>query len=223
MIKITAKSFVGAVVILIMATGFTSKEETLEFLENSSYSNRERSASLPLYYTVLNESEMKEEENEVPFSLLLGKSFVGFKEALGFKESRGKYQVVNEFGYLGKYQFGRSTLKVLGVYDSGSFIGDPSLQEKVFEANLARNKWVLRRDIERFSGKVINGVHVTESGILAAAHLGGPGSVKKFLRSYGRNVFSDAYGSSVRYYMKKFGGYDTSSITAEKNIRVKIK
>ena len=223
MIKITAKSFVGAVVILIMATGFTSKKETLEFLENSSYSNRERSASLPLFYTVLNESEMKEEESEVPFSLLLGKSFVGFKEALGFKESRGKYQVVNEFGYLGKYQFGRSTLKVLGVYDSRSFIGDPSLQEKVFEANLARNKWVLRRDIERFSGKVINGVHVTESGILAAAHLGGPGSVKKFLRSYGRNVFSDAYGSSVKFYMKKFGGYDTSSIEAVKNKRVKIK
>ena len=223
MIKITAKSFVSLAAILIMATGFTSKTETLEFLENSSYSNREGSASLPLYYTVLDESEMKEEESEVPFSLLLGKSFVGFKEALGFKESRGKYQVVNEFGYLGKYQFGRATLRVLGVYDSSSFIGDPSLQEKVFEANLARNKWVLRRDIERFSGKVINGVHVTESGILAAAHLGGPGSVKKFLRSYGRNVFSDAYGSSVKFYMKKFGGYDTSSIEAVKNIRVKMK
>ena len=68
-------------------------------------------------------------------------------------------------------------------------MNDPSIQEKAFEANLSRNKWVLRRDIKRFVGKTIAGVKVTESGILAAAHLGGPGNVKKFLRSYGRIVF----------------------------------
>jgi len=55
---------------------------------------------------------------------------------------------------------------------------------------------------------------------LAAAHLGGPGNVKKFLRSYGATVFSDAYGSSVRYYMKKFAGFDTSSIEENKKAKV---
>ena len=34
----------------------------------------------------------------------LQKNFVGFKEALAFKESQGKYRVVNTLGYLGKYQ-----------------------------------------------------------------------------------------------------------------------
>ena len=35
----------------------------------------------------------------------LGKTFMGFKEKLGFKESQNNYFRVNTFGYLGKYQF----------------------------------------------------------------------------------------------------------------------
>jgi hypothetical protein len=172
-----------------------------------------------LYHTVLREDDIVNKEE---FSLFLGKSYFGFKEALGFKESQGSYSVINPYGYMGKYQFGIGTLNLLGVYNANSFINDPSIQEKAFEANLSRNKWVLRRDIKRFSGKIIGGVKVTESGILAAAHLGGPGSVKKFLRSYGQNVFSDAFGSSVRYYMKKFSGYDTSSIEENKKAKVDL-
>ena len=36
----------------------------------------------------------------------LGNSYISFKEALAFKESRGDYFTVNTLGYLGKYQFG---------------------------------------------------------------------------------------------------------------------
>ncbi|MEY8847589.1 peptidoglycan-binding protein LysM [Psychroserpens sp. XS_ASV72] len=149
----------------------------------------------------------------------LGKSYHGFKEALAFKESRGDYFTVNTLGYLGKYQFGAETLKLIGIYNPQKFLYTPELQEKAFLANAERNKWILRRDIKRFDGKYINGVLVTESGILAAAHLAGPGSVKKFLRSYGSQNFSDAYGSTVKHYMKKFSGYDTSSIKANKRAK----
>ena len=154
------------------------------------------------------------------FTLDLGKSYVGFKEALAFKESRGNYFSVNDFGYLGKYQFGKETLKLIGIYNPNQFLYNPELQEKAFIANLERNKWVLRRDIERFTGKRMNGIIITESGILAAAHLAGPGSVKKYLRSYGQNGFSDAYGTSIKTYMKRFSGYDTSFITPNKKARV---
>jgi len=200
--------------IFITATGFTSKKE----LKASNVINSEVRESLGLYYTVLSEDEIQEEAEE--FSLFLGKSFIGFKEAVGFKESQGRYSVVNTLGYMGKYQFGKGTLKLIGVYNTRTFMGNPSIQEKAFEANLSRNKWVLRRDIKRFSGRMIGGVKVTESGILAAAHLGGPGSVKKFLRSYGATGFSDAYGSSVRYYMKKFADFDTSSVEENKKAKV---
>jgi len=216
MIRKFTKILLISAAIFTIATGFTSKKE----LGASNVINSEVKESLGLYYTVLNENEIEEEAEE--FSLFLGKSFIGFKEAVGFKESQGRYYVVNTFGYMGKYQFGRGTLKLIGVYNTSTFIKDPNIQEKAFEANLSRNKWVLRRDIKRFEGKIIGGVRVTESGILAAAHLGGPGNVKKFLRSYGKTVFSDAYGSSVRYYMKKFAGFDTSSIEENKKAKVKL-
>jgi len=214
MIKKFMKILFIAGAIFITATGFTSKKE----LKASNVINSEVREGLGLYYTVLDENEVQEEAEE--FSLFLGKSFIGFKEAVGFKESQGRYSVVNTFGYMGKYQFGKGTLKLIGVYNTQTFMNNPNIQEKAFEANLSRNKWVLRRDIKRFSGRVIGGVKVTESGILAAAHLGGPGNVKKFLRSYGATVFSDAYGSSVRYYMKKFAGFDTSSIEENKKAKV---
>lgn len=203
-----------SVVVFSIATGFTSKKELIA----SNVNNTKVNESLELYYTVLSEDEVLEEAEE--FSLFLGKSFIGFKEAVGFKESQGRYSIVNTFGYMGKYQFGKGTLKLIGVYNTNIFINNPGVQEKAFEANLSRNKWILRRDIKRFSGKIIGGVKITESGILAAAHLGGPGSVKKFLRSYGENVFSDAFGSSVRYYMNKFAGYDTSSVEENKKAKV---
>jgi hypothetical protein len=158
-----------------------------------------------------------EEEVTPPF---LGKKYYGFKEALAFKESQGRYHVVNTLGYLGKYQFGSSTLNLMGVYDMESFLDDPELQEKVFETNIARNKWILRRDIKRFNGKTIGGIKVTESGIIAAAHLAGAGNVKKYLRSYGKEDVTDAYGSNISYYLKKFGGYDISNIEQKQNAKV---
>ncbi len=149
-----------------------------------------------------------------------GKSYIGFKEAIAFRESRGDYGVINKFGYLGKYQFGKSTLDLLGIADSEEFLNDPLLQEQAFLLNSSRNKWVLRRDIKRFSGKWIAGIKITESGILAAAHLAGPGSVKKFLRSGGEEGFSDAMGTSVKSYLKRFSGYDVSFIEADKKAHI---
>ena len=159
-------------------------------------------------------------EEDVVFDLFLGKTYVGFKEALGFKESRGSYTVVNRYGYMGKYQFSKSTLKMIGIYNSATFMEDASLQEKAFGAYTSRNKWILRRDIKRFDGRYIGGVKVTESGILAAAHLAGAGNVKKFLRSYGAVGFQDANGTSIRHYLKKFSGYDTSHIVPNRKAKV---
>ncbi|RZN81433.1 MAG: peptidoglycan-binding protein LysM [Winogradskyella sp.] len=161
-------------------------------------------------------------DDEQVFTPYLGKSFEAFKEALAFKESQGNYFSVNTFGYLGKYQFGKETLKMIGIYNPIYFLNTPELQEKAFIANAKRNKWILRKDISRFVGKRIAGVEITESGILAAAHLAGAGSVKKFLRSYGSNNFADGYGTTVRYYMKRFAGYDTSFIKADKRAKARI-
>lgn len=179
-----------------------------------------RTEGLDLIYLVPNQDDDLLIEIPREYNLFLGKTFIGFKEALGFKESRGDYNIVNQFGYLGKYQFAKETLKMIGIHDSDSFIEDASLQEKAFQAYTSRNKWILRRDIKRFRGKYIGGVKVTESGILAAAHLAGAGNVKKFLRSEGLEGFEDGNGTTIRYYLKKFSGYDTSLIVADKKAKV---
>lgn len=150
----------------------------------------------------------------------LGSSFIGFKEALAFKESSGNYFVTNTLGYLGKYQFGIGTLKLVGVSNTSNFLNDPILQEKAFETNIARNKWIMRRDIKKFVGKSIKGVQITESGMLAAAHLAGPGNVMKYLRSYGKINTKDAYGTSIDKYIKKFSGYDLSIVAARRNPKI---
>lgn len=166
-------------------------------------------------YHVLNETETLNLDPivNIPFS---GNKFNGFKEALAFKESQGKYQIVNSLGYLGKYQFGKSTLERFKIYDTQLFLKSPNLQERAFIALCSVNKWILIRDIKKNIGKKINGIEITESGILAAAHLGGAGNVKKYLRSGGRQNFKDAYGSSIKHYLVKFSGYDTSIIEANR-------
>lgn len=153
-------------------------------------------------------------KSNIPF---VGKSFNGFKEALAFRESGGRYDIVSSFGYLGKYQFGKSTLKRFNIHDVQLFLDSPELQEDTFMAYCSLNKWILRKEIKKKVGKTINGVLVTESGILAAAHLAGSGNIKEYLRTNGQYRFKDAFGSSMQHYLIKFAGYDTSIIEAEKN------
>ena len=155
----------------------------------------------------------------VPFT---GKSYIGFKQAIAVKESQGLYKLVNPYGYMGKYQFGKVTLRAIGITDTKEFLNNPKLQERAFKALLAKNKWELRREIPKYEGKVINGIKITESGLLAAAHLAGAGSVKKFLRSNGTRGFKDGFGTSLKSYIKKFEGYDTSNIVANRYAKVKL-
>ena len=109
-----------------------------------------------------------------------------FLEDLGMRESSGNYKAVNQFGYLGKYQFGRKTLNALGYENVSNreFLANGSIQEEAMYALLNHNKKILRRQINKYHGKTINGIFITESGILAAAHLAGPGNVRKFFRNW---------------------------------------
>jgi hypothetical protein len=154
----------------------------------------------------------------VPYT---GRYFIGYKEAIAHKESQGKYRKINTLGYLGKYQFGIETLKSIGINDSIGFLNNPRLQEKAFVVLLSKNKYELRYYIDYFEGRIVDGVKITESGILAAAHLGGAGSVKKFFNTNGERDKKDSYGTSVRSYLRDFGGFETKGIKAIKNAKIK--
>ncbi len=199
---------------VLVGTGFISKDG----YDFSVFSTE----GLELDYNVPTEAEFAPLITPVTprFYLFLGKSYVGFKEALGFKESRGNYHIVNDYGYMGKYQFSRATLRMMGLKNTDDFLYNTRKQEAAFLAYTSLNKWVLRKDIKRSVGKTMGGVKITESGILAAAHLAGAGNVKKFLRSSGEHRFEDANGASIRYYLRMFSGYDTSHIVPNKKPRI---
>ena len=129
-----------------------------------------------------------------------------FLNDLGYRESSNRYDVVNQYGYMGKYQFGRTTLKGLG-YDitRSEFLSSPDIQEEAIRKLLKANKKVLKRQIKKFDGKLVNGILVTESGLLAAAHLVGPGSVKKWVRN--GKMFEDGNGVKLTEYIQTFNGY----------------
>jgi len=131
-----------------------------------------------------------------------------FLDEIGFRESSNNYKAVNQFGYLGKYQFGRKTLNAIG-FDSISnyeFLSNPGIQEEAMLTLLKKNKHTLRREIKKYVGQTINGIYITESGILAAAHLGGAGNVRKFFRK--GYEFKDGNGTKMTSYMVRFADYD---------------
>ena len=134
------------------------------------------------------------------------KDHTAFLHNLGHFESGNRYSVVNRWGYMGRYQFHISTVEAVGIKATKKqFLNSPSLQEEAMDRLLTANYKSLRRYIRKYDGKILHGVLVTKSGVLAAAHLGGAGNVRNWFRK-GEN-FADANGTQITKYMKIFSNY----------------
>lgn len=135
------------------------------------------------------------------------KGHTAFLNSIGNFESGNRYGISNRWGYMGRYQFHLSTLKSIGIKTTRKeFLSSPTLQEEAMNKLLKSNKKTLRRYIRKYDNKVVHGVYVTESGLLAAAHLGGAGNVIKWFRK--GEVFKDGNGTPITKYMKVFSGYE---------------
>ena len=130
-----------------------------------------------------------------------------YLNSIGRRESSNQYNVVNKWGYMGKYQFGRKTLNALGYkhISNKQFLSSPKLQEEAMIKLLKHNKHILRKEIRKYCNTQRHGIYITESGLLAAAHLAGPGNVKKWLKRGKR--FRDGLGTDLTEYLQLFGGY----------------
>jgi hypothetical protein len=80
-------------------------------------------------------------------------------------------------------------------------------QDRAMIKLLKKNKIYLGEYLSEFEGKMINGIKITKSGLLAGSHLVGAGAIKQFLDSNGQFVPKDGNGVPVTDYIKKFGGY----------------
>jgi len=151
--------------------------------------------------------EVHIEEEVIP--VYIKSDYELFLDAMGHQESGNRYNVVNRYGYMGKYQFGKSTLKTLKIkVTRQEFLNDTFLQEYAMHKHLLYNKKRLDKYINKYEGQIVNNILVTESGLLAAAHLCGAGSVKKWFRT--GKIAEDGNGVTITSYMKRFGGYDLS-------------
>lgn len=130
-----------------------------------------------------------------------------FLDAIGHRESGNRYHIINKYGYMGRYQFGKATLKGLGFKVSRTeFLNSPYIQEKAMDKLLKHNRKKLDKYITKYEGKIVHGVLITESGVLAAAHLAGAGNVRRFFRK--GYEFKDGFGTRMTSYMRQFNGYN---------------
>ena len=134
------------------------------------------------------------------------KDHAAFLNDIGFRESSNNYTIVNKWGYMGKYQFGKETLRAIGISVSKEeFLSNPNLQEQAMYLLLKHNHKNLNKVITKYNNTTVHGVYVTESGILAAAHLAGAGNVRKWFRK--GEDFKDGKGTKLTSYLKRFSGY----------------
>ena len=165
----------------------------------------------------------------------MSKNLQDFLNDLAARESGGNYRAFNKFGYAGKYQMGEMALVDCGYYKKPSghynndwkgiftgkdnirsiedFLNSPEVQEKS-QIEFKKKQWGYLKTVgaHHYVGQTINAYTITQSGLLAGAHLKGAGAVISYLKSCGKNNPADAFGTSVENYMKKFAGYDVSKI-----------
>ena len=159
-------------------------------------------------------------------------TYTNLKVLLANRESGNNQYSENTLGYLGKYQFGAPALLDTGFIDKEkykaakkgrgwqkkfladdsnwtipggkqAFMSNVEYQEQAMDNLLAINAKTLR-------SKIPNKVDTQQSlsSNLAAAHLGGAGSVIKYHKT--GESFQDAYGTDIQEYMR-LGAKSTSS------------
>lgn len=138
------------------------------------------------------------------------------------RESGGRWDVVNPYGYSGIFQFGEAAAAQAGVYGGddnlrdnrwgGTFtlpsgrysyqewLNSPQAQIETGDAHFGGlDRELERLGLSRYLGQTVNGVPVTREGLLYGAHLGGLGGLKRWLE--GRGNPADANGTRVGDYV----------------------
>lgn len=164
-----------------------------------------------------------------------GTTYTDFLAALGKRESSLNPAADNaKTHYIGLFQMGEAALQDVGVYkgdgtktndwlggwtgkygasSKAAFLADPNAQIQAETAYLNRvwNSYLAPYGAGNYLGKTINGILITQSGLVAASHLVGAGKVKTWLSSNGATAPVDGSGTRMTEYLQKFGGYALSA------------
>lgn len=141
-----------------------------------------------------------------------------FLHDLGHRESENRYEVKNNLGFMGRWQFGKPRLYDLGISLDGWHPKDrPVLKTLTWEELksdslrqcmlVIKHVRLLKNQLYKnpYIGKEVLGIKITLSGLVAGAHLKGIGGVNEFLKGEDN---ADAYGTQISEYISKFSDYD---------------
>lgn len=195
------------IITTLLLSGFMAKPAVVELLNTTGFSEQQQEQ------IITKSLEHKDKITKIPKIKGEMKKFIN---AIAQKESSMDPTSINSLGYIGKYQFGKSALKDLGLnikINTNKFRNNPSIfpehkQDEAMVKLLKLNKKYLGNYIDEYVGKTIAGVKITKSGLLAGSHLVGAGSVKEFLDSNGKIIPKDGNEVPVTEYIKKFGGFN---------------
>ncbi|MBU2571095.1 MAG: TIGR03758 family integrating conjugative element protein [Gammaproteobacteria bacterium] len=156
--------------------------------------------------------------------------------ALSARESSSNPTSVNKYGYLGSYQMGESALIDAGYYlkdntpdtndwkgtwtgkngihNKADFLANAAVQtQAIKDYNIKQWGYISNLGLDHYVGQTIAGIVMTESGLLAGAHLVGVGGLKTFLQSNGAQIPSDGNKTAITHYISVFNGYNLAPIT----------
>lgn len=153
-----------------------------------------------------------------------GTTYADFLHALAQKESSMNQYAVNQYGYAGLYQMGSLALQDAGyknasggwtgkdgITSQAGYLADAQAQTNAVTAYYAK-AWntIKYYGLDSYVGQTVNGVQITQSGLLAGYHLLGIGTaanpgLKAFLQN--GTVGSDANNTTITSYISQFGGY----------------
>ena len=186
----TVLRVICVLVLLLVLDGANGKQEQIDISE----------LSIPIV-------EVEEESDS-------RKDILRFLEAIALFESNNRYDVVNSYGFLGRYQFSPRTIKHLG-YDvlNEDFLRNKRLQDEIMLAYMRENYVSLRPYIEEYNNTNYKGMYITTSSILAGAHFAGAMGMKRFLLNKLDSIGTvDANGMTLRKYMTKFSDYNMEEV-----------
>jgi len=150
-----------------------------------------------------------------------------YMQQMALRESNNTLSVINRIGMMGKYQFSPKTLWGLGLdfkVTKEVFLSDEMLQDRAMINYLQRNRMFLDSLIIKYDKTWHNGIFITESGLLAGAHLVGPHGLRAFFDSTYtiirnarsiRPITKDANGTDVLEYITSFSGYDLKGLEVQ--------
>lgn len=109
--------------------------------------------------------------------------------------------------YWGLYQIGHNIRKETGYGDISKsvFLNHPEIQHLCMIKSLEMYQDIMKDYINKYSGTIVDGILITESGILACSHLIGCGGTKRLLDK-GVIPEKDINGNPIRHFFK-LGGY----------------